>query len=249
MTRSSAYGQFVILGVLVLTLGAGCAAGRQGPGDLNAALHWFAPTATAQGWPQASEGDPGVSGAPAVVIAWVRPASPEPEARGVVKAVRTAWTDAIQRKINRSGATVGSAVAGADRFDDGVSLEDVRALAQEHGANVVILFGVQVNKRRYHSAGHVPTSHDRGDRPSTAAGAAPPIATVITEVLVTARSVGLTGSGRPLFAETATGFDSEASHLRTVDELEETAGRVAVDALGSSIADRLRKVRTRAGAE
>ncbi len=211
---------------LVVLACVGCATTRQSAGELNAGLVWFVPPVQAGGWPSATDTRTRLERAPLVVIAWSPASSPEGEASSpATRAVRERWIAAIKEKIDRSGHVAGVEGSPPGTFDGGVSLTGVQKLAADQHADMIVLFSLDFSERRYHV--------------SWPGGFAVYVVDVI-EVLATARAVGLAPTGRPVFAETQTGFDENTTEFES--EVEETAGRVAVNALADAIVRRIHEV-------
>jgi hypothetical protein len=197
---------------------------------VHAGLAWFTPSEAAQQWPRAPEQAVRLGGPPLVVVAWVpAPAAGDEPPRVITKAARAAWVGAIRGKLERSGLTRGVVASPPETLEDGVTLERVRALADAQKADLVVLFGLDFKGRRYHTSA---PSATESSRPRNQVD-------TIVEVLSVSRTVGLDASGRPLFADKQQGFDSEATLVRSVDELEKTASRVAVDAIADAMIRRL----------
>ncbi len=202
----------------------GCATTGQSTGELNAALAWFVPSDQVSRWPDATDGEP-LRRAPAVIVAWGPRPPPSLDAEPValpLKAARERWIAAIQDKLARSGAVASAVGTPPDTFADGVFLDDLRALVADQPADLVVLFSLDVAQRRYHV--------------SWPANATVYVASII-EVRTTARAVGVTPAGRPVFAETRTGFDEGTTQNYSL--VEEAAERAAVDALADAIVRRL----------
>lgn len=203
----------------------GCTAPKQTAGELQAGLFWFVPAGQAEGW-RTSPADPGslLPFAP-VIVAWTP--VPSHDGEPVVrppKATRESWIEVIRTKLQQSGAA--ATAAPPDTFDDGPTLEGIRTLAASRQARVVVLFGVELNRRRFNTSEPY---------------AASPLKNTL-EILATARSVGMTPEGRPVFTEVRVGFDSETRDLRSVDEVEDVAIRVALEGMADATARRLRMV-------
>jgi hypothetical protein len=210
----------------------GCATTRQSVADLNTGLAWFVPPEQAEGWPFATESEPRLERAPTVVVAW----SPAPRRDGeptalATRAVRERWIAAIKEKLDRSGRVTRVEGSPPDTFDGGVTVTGLQTLAADRGADVIVLFGLETDKRQYHA--FEPLAGATG-RPADVAN--------VVEVVALARTVGVTPSGVPLFADTQKGFASAESHARTAEELEAISNRVAVDALADAIVLRLTQI-------
>ncbi len=202
----------------------GCATTGQSAVDLNAALGWFVPPDQASRWPNAAEGEP-LRRPPAVIVAWgpYPPPSKNAEATPLPPKVdRERWVAAIQGKLARSGVVASAVGTPPNTFDDGVMLEGLQAMIVDRPTDLVVLFSLEVAERRYHV--------------SSPAGASVFVASVI-EVSTTARAVGVTPAGRPVFAETRTGFDEGTTHNSS--QVKEAAERAAVDALADAVVRRL----------
>ncbi|MBI3607401.1 MAG: hypothetical protein HY207_05485 [Nitrospirae bacterium] len=207
----------------------GCAAHRQTVADLEAALVSFMPPEQGAEWlGSLRTGTPAARPAApptAIVVVWV-PARPAEgvEPRRVSKAVRERWMAAIREKLEREGLAARVDVMPPDVFDDGVSLSGVRTVATRHEAELVVLFTVEITRRRYDAFAHG----------TTATGGASSVKNIV-EVVSMARAIGVTPAGQPLFSGSKRGFDSEAGHMRSVDEVEEVSNRVAIEELGDMI--------------
>jgi hypothetical protein len=209
--------------VLALTC-VGCATTGQTAEDLNAALGWFVPPDQVSRWPHAAEGEP-LRRPPAVIVAWgpYPPPSTNADATPLPPKVdRERWVAAIQGKLARSGVVASAAGTPPNTFDGGVMLEGLQAMVRDRPTDLVVLFSLEVAERRYHV--------------SAPSGATVFVASVI-EVSATARAIGLTPAGRPVFAETRTGFDEGSTHRYS--EVKEAAERAAVDALADAVVRRL----------
>lgn len=207
--------------VILVLCSAGCAAQRQSAGELNAVLAWFVTPDHAEGWPPATTDRQRLAREPIVVIAW----SPAPSPDAATRAVREGWIAAIKEKLDRSGLAARTEGSAPDTFEGGVTAPRLQSLAEERRADVVVLFGIETATRRYQTA--APT---------------PGIVSSVVEVVAQARAVGVTPSGVPLFADTQKGFAASDVQKRTVEELETTSKRVAVDALADAIVRRLKHV-------
>ena len=222
--------------LLVLFACVGCATTRQSAEELNAGLAWFVPPAQAGGWPSATDTRTRLERTPLVVIAWSPASSPEGEASfPATRAMRESWIAAIKENLARSGRVSRVEGSSPDAFDGGVTVAAIQTLAAERHADLVLLFGLETTKRRYHAF-----------EPLAGAGGPADVVSVV-EVVALARTVGLTPSGVPLFADTQKGFASGDIRTRTVEELEATSKRVAVDALADAIIHRLREIAPEGG--
>lgn len=218
--------------LLLMLWGAGCSITKQSAGDLNAGLLLVAPSQAAAEWPLAKQGTTRLAAAPRVVVAWTQS---EPhdgaEATHATKASREGWIAAMRQKIERSG-TVASVVGTApDHFDDGLTLAGVQRLAEDHGADIVVVFTFDVRKRRYHAF-----------ETATGTSGGPMAVENQVEVMTLAHGVGLTASGVPVLIETQKGFASGTPARRSVEEIESISKRTAVDALADAVVERLRMV-------
>lgn len=160
---------------------------------------------------------------PSVVVAWAPvPARSDDRPIRPPKATRELWIEAIRAKFERSGAA--ASAAAPDTFDDGLTAEGLQALARGRNAQLVVVFGVELTRRRYNTG-----------NPQAVA----PVDNTV-EVLARAQAVGLTPEGRPLFSDSKNGFDSEINGRRSVDEIEDVSIRVALDGVATAAAWRLR---------
>lgn len=227
------------MGVLLVgLLCVGCATTRQSVADVNAGLAWFLSPEHAEGWPVATKTGARLERAPTVVIAWHPAPSREAEPSApATRAVREGWIAAIKEKLDRSGQVTRVEGSAPDAFAGGVTITGLQQLAADRGADLVVLFGLETATRQYHA--FEPQHHLE-----VGAGAArgPVDVANVVEVVALARTVGVTPSGVPLFADSQKGFASGDTHTRTVEELEEISRRVAVDALAGAIVQRLRQI-------
>lgn len=203
----------------------GCAAPKQTAGELQAGLFWFVPAGQVDGWHTSPADSLSVPPSAPVIVAW----APVPSHDGAPmvrppKATRESWIEVIRSRLERSGAAATS--APPDTFDDGPTPEGIRTLAASRQARVVVLFGVELNRRRFNTSEPY---------------AASPLKNTL-EILATARSVGVTEEGRPVFTEVRVGFDSETRDLRSGDEVEDVAIRVALEGMADATARRLKMV-------
>ncbi len=210
--------------------GFGCAAHRQTAAELEAALVALVPPDQSVEWLGSLRTAPPaprpVAPPKAIVIAWVpaRPADGRAPQR-VTKAAREGWMASIRAKLESGGLAARVDVTPPDLFDDGASLGGVRTAATQHEADVVILFTVEVSRRRYDAF-----------TPGTPTTGGVSGVKNIVEVVSMARVIGVTPGGRPLFAGFKRGFDTEAGHMRSVDEVEEVSSRVAIEEVADLIA-------------
>lgn len=222
--------------LLVLLSIVGCTAARQSTADVNAGLGWFVSPEHTAGWPRATDDRARLERLPLVVIAWGPVVSPETETSSpMTRAAKESWITAIAENLVRSGRVTRAEGSPPDTFEDGVTVAAVQALAAERQADLVVVFGLETTKRRYHAFGS----------PTEAAGSANPSRTAVTsvvEVVALGRMVGVFPSGVPLFSDTQKGFATGDIRMRTVEELEATSRRVAVDALGDAMIHRLSQV-------
>jgi hypothetical protein len=214
----------------------GCAAHQQTAAELEGELvslmpaeqgaEWIRSLRTASPVPRSTAPPTGI------VVAWVPPRPVEGvESQRVPTAARERWMAAIREKLERAGLAARVAVTSPDLFDDGVSLGRVGTAAKQHEADLVVLFTVDVTRRRYNTFA-----------PGTMAPGEVSRVTNIVEVVSTARAVGVTPAGQPLFSGSKRGSDSEAGHMRSADEVEEVANRVAIEEIGDLIASQIDRV-------
>jgi hypothetical protein len=167
-----------------------------------------------------------------VIVAWVRTEPHEgTEVAHATKANREGWIAAMRQKIELSGLATSVMGAAPDQFDDGVTPVGVQRLAENHAADVVVLFTFDVRKRRYHAFETV----------SGASGGQTHLENQM-EVMTLAHGVGLTASAVPLLSATQEGFASGTPERRSVDELEAISKRTAVNLLADAVVERLRLV-------
>jgi hypothetical protein len=223
--KSTSFGLFVLAFCV-----AGCSASRQSATELNTGLAWFVSPERVQDWPLATEAPSRMERPPAVVIAW----SPVLSQGAATRAVRAAWIVTIKDKLERSGRVARADASAPDTFEGGVTAARLQALAVERGADVVILFGIETATRRYHAFDPRP-------------GMVSDVASVV-EVVALAKAVGVSPAGVPLFADTQKGFATADIQKRTVEELEATSQRVAVDLLSDAIIRRVRQISGQSGA-
>jgi hypothetical protein len=160
--------------------------------------------------------------APVVVIAWVPSPVREAEAPHVAtRSDREAWITAITAKLGRSGRVARAEGVPPATFEEGVALTGLQTLATDRRADLIVLFGLDVAQRRYHVL--VPTE------PTSVAD--------VIEVRTTARAIGMTPTGRPVFAETQVGFN-EGNTLQYA-QVEDDSERAAVDAMAAAIIRRI----------
>lgn len=216
--------------VLALLLLSACATTRQSAADLNAALAWFVPPELGQAWPGAAEDPARLERQIAVAVAWV-PKETDAARPRATKSAREGWIGAIQEKVARSDRVASAVAAPPDVFDDGVTLEGLQALARDQQVDVVVLFGFEVTRRRYHA--FEPVSSGFGGQASV---------DNVLEVVTVGRAVGVTATGRPIFADMQNGFASADPRARSVEELEAISERVAVDSLAEAILVRLERL-------
>jgi hypothetical protein len=227
----------------------GCFAPRQTTSELNEALAWFVPPEQSSMWLQSVRGAPVEPTRPiqppaSVVVAWVPSrSSADEEPTRISTASREAWTALIRGKLERSGLGLTVAVTPPDAFEHGVSLEGVQTVAQQHTARVVVLFGVDVSRRRYNV--FEPATPQTGVARVTPPQ--PPLTGVkgvtnIIEVVSTARVIGVTPAGKPLFSASKRGYDVGADQYVSVFDLEEVSSRAAVDELANSIVRHLEQL-------
>lgn len=217
--------RFGALFLVVLLACVGCATTRQSAAELNAGLAWVVPAERSQGWPLATEDAVRLERVPAVVIAWV----PSPAGQGeapyrATRAARESWIAAIEDKLDRSGLVTRAEGSPPDTFDDGVTVTALQTLGTDRQADVIVLFGLDAAERRYHVSW--PTR--------------PVYVVDVIEVQTTARAVGVTPAGRPVFTETQTGFDEGPTRFE--DEVEQASGRAALNALADAIVRRLSQI-------
>jgi hypothetical protein len=231
-----------VLWVLALVLwGAGCSLTKQSANDLNAGLVLVVPPQAAQEWPRATQGTTRLAGAPRVIVAWVRSEPHEgTEVAHATKANREGWIAAMRQKIEQSGLATSVMGAAPDQFDDGVTLIGVQRLAENHAADVVVLFTFDVRKRRYHAFETVAITSG-AQKSSVSIGGQTNLENQM-EVMTLAHGVGLTASAVPLLSATQEGFASGTPDRRTVEELEAISKRAAVDLLADAVVERLRLV-------
>jgi hypothetical protein len=214
----------------------GCFAPRQSTRELNEALAWFVPPEQRSMWLQSVRGVPVEPTRPiqppaSVVVAWVPSrSSADEEPTRISTASREAWTALIRGKLERSIQGLTVAATSPDAFEHGVSLEGVQTVAQQQTARVVILFGVDVSRRRYNVFS-----------PATPQTGVAGVRNII-EVVSTARVIGVTPAGKPLFSASKRGYDVGTDQSRSVFELEEVSSRAAVDEMANSIVRHLEEL-------
>lgn len=209
-----------------VALGSGCATTRQSAADLDAALAWFVPESN-RTWPGAAEETMAFERPPAVAVAWV-PQENDATRPRATKSAREGWIAAIQEKLARSNRVASAVGTPPDLFDDGVTIEGLQALARDRKVDVVVLFGFEVTRRRYHA--FEPVSSGLGGQASV---------DNVLEVVTIGRAVGVTATGRPIFADMQNGFASADPRARSLEELEAISERVAADSLAEAIVVRL----------
>ncbi|MFZ5876496.1 MAG: hypothetical protein ACOYXU_08815 [Nitrospirota bacterium] len=222
-----------VISILLLALwGAGCSLTKQSAGDLNAGLRLVVPPQTSADWPMAKQGTTRLAASPRVIVAWA-PSEPREGAVAAyaTKANREAWVAAMRQKIEHSGVVTSAMGAAPDHFDDGVTVVGVQRLAENYAADVVVLFTVEVRKRRYHTFETV--SGSPGGQTSVENQ---------MEVTALAYGVGLTASGVPVLSATQKGFASGTPARRSIEELEAISKRTALDSLADAVVERLRLV-------
>ena len=214
----------------------GCAAHQQTAAELEGALVSLVPAEQGAEWISslrtASPAPRSIAPPTGIVVAWV-PARPVEgvESQRIPTAARERWMASIREKLERAGLAARVVVTSPDLFDDGLSLDRVGTAAKQHEADLVVLFTVDITRRRYNtfSPGNIVTG--RVSR-----------VTNVVEVVSTARTIGVTPAGQPLFSGSKRGSDSEAGYMRSVDEVEEVANRVAIEEIGDLIALQIDRV-------
>jgi len=220
--------------MVFVLLCAGCVPHRQTAAELQEALAWFPPAGEGEAWPRASSPPPALPAGPvAVVIAWV-PTPGAPVGDGpthVSKTTRERWLGVVRGGIARSARASRVEAAPPERFDEGLTLKGVRAVAEEHGAQLVVLFAIDVDRKR----------HNAFDLGTGATGEGSRVRNVM-EVVSTARVLGVTPAGEPVLSGRKMGYDTASDHARSMDEVEEVAIRVAIEEIADLVEIRLNQL-------
>jgi hypothetical protein len=220
--------------MVFVLLCAGCVPHRQTAAELQEALAWFPPAGEGEAWPRASSPPPALPAGPvAVVIAWV-PTPGAPVGDGpthVSKTTRERWLASLRGGIARSARASRVEAAPPERFDEGLTLKGVRAVAEEHGAQLVVLFAIDVDRKR----------HNAFDPGTGATGEGSRVRNVM-EVVSTARVLGVTPAGEPVLSGRKMGYDTASDHARSMDEVEEVAIRVAIEEIADLVEIRLNQL-------
>ena len=224
------------LGVAFVLLCAGCVSHRQTAAELQEALAWFPPTGAGEAWPPASSPPPGLPPGPVViVIAWVPSGAPQGEApKRVSKSTRERWLASLRGGVARSARASRVETAPPEVFEEGVTLKGVQAVAEEHGAQLVVLFAIEVDRKR----------HNAYDPGTGATGEGSRVRNVM-EVVSTARVLGVTPAGAPVLSGWKIGYDTASDHTRGMDEVEEVSTRVAIEEVADLIGVRLPQLESR----
>jgi hypothetical protein len=219
--------------MVFVLLCAGCVPHRQTAADLQEALAWFPPAGEGEAWPRASSPPPALPAGPvAVVIAWV-PTPGVPVGDGpthVSKTTRERWLASLRGGIARSARASRVEAAPPERFDEGLTLKGVRAVAEEHGAQLVVLLAIEVDRKR----------HNVLDPGTGAPGEGSRVRNVM-EVVSMARVLGVTAAGEPVLSGRKMGYDTASDHARSMDEVEEVATRVAIKEIADLVDSRLKQ--------
>jgi hypothetical protein len=220
------------LGMVCVLLCAGCVPHRQTAADLQEALAWFPPAGEGEAWPRASSPPPALPAGPvAIVIAWVPAEAPRGEApKRVSKTARERWLASLRGGIARSARASRVEAAPPELFEEGFTLKGVRAVAEEHGAQLVVLFAIEVDRKR----------HNAFDPGTGATGEGSRVRNVM-EVVSTARVLGVTAAGEPMLSGWKMGYDTASDHVRSMDEVEEVATRVAIKEIADLVDSRLKQ--------
>jgi hypothetical protein len=229
--RGAAMGRWS-LGVAFVLLCAGCVSHRQTAADLQEALAWFPPAGEGEAWPRASSPPPALPAGPvAIVIAWVPAEAPRGEALiRVSKTARERWLASLRGGIARSARASRVETAPPELFDEGITLKGVRAVAEEHGAQLVVLLAIEVDRKR----------HNVLDPGTGAPGEGSRVRNVM-EVVSMARVLGVTAAGEPVLSGRKMGYDTASDHARSMDEVEEVATRVAIKEIADLVDSRLKQ--------
>ena len=232
-TTGAAMGRW-FLGVAFVLLCAGCVPHRQTAADLQEALAWFPPAGEGEAWPPASSQRPALPAGPvAIVIAWV-PALGAPAGDGpthVSKTMRERWLASLRGGIARSARASRVEAALPEFFEEGFTLKGVRAVAEEHGAQLVVLFAIEVNRTRYNAFDPGTGATGEGSRVRN-----------VMEVVSTARVLGVTPAGEPVLSGRMTGYDTASDHVRSMEEVEEVSTRVAIEEIADLVDIRLKQL-------
>ena len=222
------------LGVAFVLLCAGCVVHRQTTADLQEALAWFPPAGEGEAWPGASNPPTALPAGPvAIVIAWV----PTPGALAgdgstrVFKTTRERWLASLRGGIARSARASRVEAAPPERFDDGLTLKDVRAVAEEHGAQLVVLFAIEVDRTRHNAFAPGTGATGEGSRVRN-----------VMEVVSTVRVLGVTPAGEPVLSGRKMGYDTASDHERGMEEVEEVSTRVAIEEIADLVDVRLKQL-------
>ncbi|MFZ5862218.1 MAG: hypothetical protein ACOYXR_05185 [Nitrospirota bacterium] len=218
----------IVLGVLFAC--AGCATPRQSADEVNSGLLWFVPLDDAAGWALADPGAMRLERSPTVVLAWGPSASDGPRVPTLIRSDREQWIAAIKSKLEGSGWVTRVEGSAPETFEGGVTVNGLRTLASARDADLIVLFGRDVSERRYHVSW--PTR--------------PVYVVDVIEIRTTARAVGVTSAGRPVFAEAQTGFEEGRTLFES--EVREASSRSAVNALADAIVRRLKQIAPQQGA-
>lgn len=222
------------LGVAFVLLCAGCVPHRQTAADLQEALAWFPPAGEGEAWPPASSPPPALPAGPvAIVIAWV-PTPGAPVGDGptrVSKTTRERWLASLRGGIARIARASRVEAAPPELFEEGFTLKGVRAVAEEHGAQLVVLFAIEVDRKR----------HNAFDPGTGATGEGSRVRNVM-EVVSTARVLGVTAAGEPVLSGWKMGYDTASDHVRSMEEVEEVSNRVAIEEIADLVDIRLKQL-------
>ena len=222
------------LGLALVLCCAGCVPHRQTAADLQDALAWFPPAGAGEAWPPASSPPPALpAGSVAIVIAWV-PTPGAPAGDGptrVSKTARERWLASLRGGIARSARASRVEAAPPERFDDGLTLKGVRAVAEEHGAQLVVLFAIEVDRTRHNAFAPGTGATGEGSRVRN-----------VMEVVSTARVLGVTPAGEPVLSGRKMGYDTASDHERGMEEVEEVSTRVAIEEIADLVDVRLKQL-------
>lgn len=233
VTTGAAMGRWS-LGVAFVLLCAGCVPHRQTAADLQEALAWFPPAGEGEAWPPVSSPPPALPAGPvAIVIAWVpTPGAPVGDGQTrVSKTTRERWLASLRGGIARSARASRVEAAPPELFEEGFTLKAMRAVAEEHGALLVVLFAIEVDRKR----------HNVFDPGTGATGEGSRIRNVM-EVVSTARVLGVTAAGEPVLSGRKMGYDTASDHARGMDEVEEVSNRVAIEEIADLVDIRLKQL-------
>ncbi len=224
------------LGVAFVLLCAGCVPHRQTAAELQEALAWFPPAGEGEAWPLASSPPPAPPTGPlAIVVAWVPSGAPPGEApTRVSRTTRERWLASLRGGITRSARASRVEAAPPEIFEEGFTLKGMRAVAEEHGAQLVVLFAIEVDRKR----------HNAFDPDTGATGEGSRVRNVM-EVVSMARVLGVTPAGEPVLSGWKMGYDTASDHTRGMDEVEEVSTRVAIEEIADLIGVRLQQLESR----